>query len=454
MDSLNLRSQRLPLADKMDKLVRDANKFGWTNERRVEFDKIETEIDRLASAAADAERQERAAREQDAQAAGIDQRTFYEKKAAQTKNTITTEMRENAFRAWCFGGQPSAMRQEWADHAEACGVNLNSAEMPLNLLRKAPRTEAELRAQINEHITYRATTPQSLTAAAGGNTVANDNSLMGSVEQALLQYGGQRLLSRIVRTSGGQDLPIPTSDDTTNKASIITEGSTVTIQSLNFSQVTAKAYKYSSYVVSSVELLEDTAINLQAFIGDAIGVRIARGTNYDFTNGSGSSQPKGAVSAAVVAVTGSTATGGDITYNNIVDLYHAVDPEYRRSGSFAFQCNDGILSEIRKLVDSNGVPLWSVSLRDDAPNLLLGTPININQDMTASSTASAAKILIAGDFSKHIIRDVANLRLRRNDELLSLKDQVGWVAFSRHDSVILFSTSAAASQPLVALQTT
>tara|TARA_R100000808_G_scaffold24161_1_gene54965 strand:- start:3670 stop:5028 length:1359 start_codon:yes stop_codon:yes gene_type:complete len=449
--SLDLRQQRVPLAQKMRGIAEKCNKEGWTNEDRTEFDNLEKEIDSLASKAEDIDREERAAAQQDARNAGLDVQKHFDKK---DKSGITAEMRANAFRAWCFSDRPSSIRPEWREDAEACGVKLDSPEMSLGFMKNAPRSLEEVRAMIKENITYRATTAQSLTNAAGGFTVADDLSLMGSVEQALLEYGGQRNLSRVIRTSNGADLPIPTNDDTTTSAAIITEGSTVTIQSLNFAQVTLSSYKYSSYVVSSFELLEDTAINLQAFIGEAIGVRIARGTNASFTNGTGSSQPKGAVHAATTTVTGSTATGGDITYNNIVDLYHSVDPAYRNSASFAFQCSDGILSEIRKLVDSNGVPLWNVSLRDDAPNLLLGTAVNINQDMTASSTASAEKILIAGDFSKHIIRDVADLRLRRLDERLALSDQVGWVAFSRHDSAILFSTSATASQPLVALLTT
>ena len=218
MDSLNLKRKRLPLADQLRSVVEDAHKNGWTNDKRAEFDKIETEIDRLGAAAADAERQEKSALVNDARSAGIEESNWHEKKASQTKNMITAEMRQNAFRAWCFGGQPSAIKPEWADHAKACGVDLRSPEFSVNLLTNPPTNEAELRARINEHITYRATTAQSLTAAAGGNTVADDNSLMGSVEQALLQFGGQRLLSRIIRTNGGQDLPIPQSDDTTSAA--------------------------------------------------------------------------------------------------------------------------------------------------------------------------------------------------------------------------------------------
>ena len=93
-------------------------------------------------------------------------------------------------------------------------------------------------------------------------------------------------------------------------------------------------------------------------------------------------------------------------------------------------------------------------MADSAPDLLLGYPININQDMTSSSTNTGTKIILAGDFNKHVIRDVSSVRLRRLDERLALADQVGFVAFSRHDSVVLNSTVANASKPIHALTTT
>ena len=87
MKSLNLKRQRMPLADQLRSVVEDAHKNGWTNDKRAEFDKIETEIDRLGAAAADAERQEKSALVNDARSAGIDESNWHEKKASQTKNT-------------------------------------------------------------------------------------------------------------------------------------------------------------------------------------------------------------------------------------------------------------------------------------------------------------------------------------------------------------------------------
>jgi len=117
--------------------------------------------------------------------------------------------------------------------------------------------------------------------------------------------------------------------------------------------------------------------------------------------------------------------------------------------------SDGLLSEVRALVDSQGNPIWAISARDGIEGTqLLGHRININQSMTSSSTNDTTKIIVAGDFSKHIIRDVASVRLRRLDERLALSDEVAWTCFSRHDAAILFSTSATASAPVVALRTT
>ena len=353
--SIDLLNQRMPLAEKMRELVKEASQAddGWTPDRREKFDNMESEINRLGEQAEDAEREEKAERYNDATQAGLDEVRFQEKQDSLTKNVVTLKMRENAFRAWSFGDQPGQIKDEWRDHAKACDVDIHSPEFSVNLFSRQARSAEDIRDMIKENVTYRATTAQSLTAAAGGNTVSDDVSLMGALESALLAFGGQRNASRIIRTANGADLPIPIADDTTNSAAILTEASTVTIQSLTFGLQTLKAYKYSSYVVSSFELLSDTAIDLVGYIGQQLGERIARGTNEHLTNGDGSSKPSGAINKAPAPVTN---TGP--TYATLVDLYHSVDPLYRASGSFKWQMSDGGIERSSK----TGRLEWSSSL--------------------------------------------------------------------------------------------
>src|SRR5690606_8911689 len=113
-------------------------------------------------------------------------------------------------------------------------------------------------------------------------------------EEALLAHGGMRSVATILRTDSGASLPIPTMNDTSNKGAILAENSQTSEQVLTFNQLVLESYKYTSkHILVSVELLQDSAINVAEFIGKALGTRIARITNDHFTTGSGNGQPNG-----------------------------------------------------------------------------------------------------------------------------------------------------------------
>lgn len=200
---------------------------------------------------------------------------------------------------------------------------------------------------------------------------------------------------------------------------------------MTFAQITLKAYKYSSKLVRvSAELLQDTAIDLESFIGNALGTRIARILNTHFTTGDNSSKPQGVVNAG----TGVTcASASAITYSEILDLQHSVDPAYRANARFML--HDSTLKAIRKLVDDQNRPIFQQDITGASPGTLLGWPIVVNQDI--ATIAASAKVIVAGDFSKYLIRDVTDFTLLRLEERYADYHQVGFVGFSRHDGRIL-----------------
>jgi HK97 family phage major capsid protein len=246
-------------------------------------------------------------------------------------------------------------------------------------------------------------------------------------------------VSTVIRTDSGADLPIPTSDDTSNKGAILSENTQASEVDITFGQIVLQSFKYSSkYVLVSVELLQDSSINVAEFIGKALGERIGRITNDHFTTGDASSKPNGIVTAAGAGVT-ATALTATTTYDNVVDLVHSVDPAYRDKGKFMF--HDGGLKMLKKIKvlqysgDTTGVPLWSPGLAPGAPDTILGYPYVINQSMTTPATG--VKSILFGDFSKYLIRDVRDVTLLRLDERFADYHQVGFLAFSRHDGDLL-----------------
>lgn len=275
------------------------------------------------------------------------------------------------------------------------------------------------------------------TTTAGGFLVPEG--FQAELMKAMLAFGGVREVARILNTQSGNDIPWPNMNDTANKGRLLTENTQVTETALVFGSKTLKAYKYSSdSVLVSSELLNDSAINVEQIVIDALAERLARITNEHFTTGDNSSKPQGVVTAAGAGKT--TASETATTYSEIVDLEHSVNSAYRNNAKFMF--NDDTLKSIKKLSigSSDARPLWDPGIfRSGVPATILGYQYVINDDM--ASMAADAKFMLFGDFSKYVIRDVMGFTLKRLVERYADYDQVGFFAFSRHDGRLVTSDS-------------
>lgn len=268
---------------------------------------------------------------------------------------------------------------------------------------------------------------QSVGSGSGGGYTVPDEQ-MASIVEAMKLYGGMRAVSTIMITGGGSDLPIPTDNDTSVVGEIITENSDHNDGDVSFGQVVMQAFLYSSKIIKvSRQFLQDTSISqLEAYLNRKIAQRIGRIQNTHFTTGDGSSKPRGAVTASTL---GKTAAGAAaITYDELVDLMHSVDPAYQSNARWML--NFATLGIIRKLKDSANMPVWA-PMANGAPDTLLGRPYIINQDIPAATTG--LKSVLYGDFSNYHIRDAGGVVLLRLEERYAEKLQVGFLGFLRSD---------------------
>ena len=98
----------------------------------------------------------------------------------------------------------------------------------------------------------------------------------------------------ILDTDSGNAIPVPLEDDTSNAAAIVTEGTSLTTSTdATFSNVSLGAFTYRSLVRVSLELLQDSAFDLEAYIARKLGIRLARGFNAHATTGTGRNGPPG-----------------------------------------------------------------------------------------------------------------------------------------------------------------
>ena len=275
----------------------------------------------------------------------------------------------------------------------------------------------------------------SVTDAAGGYTVPDEFS--NSLVETMKAYGGLLGIVDVLTTASGTDLLWPTNDDTANEGAILDENTQISEQDVAFGQGKLKAYTYTSKLIRvPLQLLQDSAIDIEAFLARRIGERIGRAVAGHIATGAGTTQPVGVANATVgfpVGVTGATGNTTTVTYDSLVDLEHSVDPAYRGSAQYAM--NDLTLAAIRKLKDSQNRPLWVPSVAGGVPSTINGRPYTIDNKLPAP--AANAKSILFGDFKTgYIARRVSGAQVLRLSERYADFLQVGFFGFARWDGVI------------------
>ena len=247
-------------------------------------------------------------------------------------------------------------------------------------------------------------------------------------------WGGMREVSRIYPTATGNQIDWPTYDDTAAVATIVGEAAAIPELDIVFAQKQLNAYKYTSgYVDVSWELLQDSFFNFEALLARAFAIRFGRGTNLHFTGGNGTTQPEGIVEAINSTLT--LATGGALSYTDVVNLKYSVNKAYRMMPNTGFMFNDDVEKRLMLIATSEAMPLWAPSIRDGAPDTILGEPYTINNDMSTDFAVGADKksVMIYGALDTYLIRDVQPMTMMRLDELKALNGLVTFLGWSRHD---------------------
>jgi len=387
------REQRRKLAEQTRALM-DANPAAnWGEEQQKQYDNLVAEIDRLD---ADIDRTQKML--------DIDAKERHTARDRAERDGISEDEAHHrgnedkgVFRAWLAGGVE----------------NLTSEQREI----VAKRREA-LR-----------NTMSTTTGSEGGYLVPRE--FANTLLESLKEYGGMREVAQVIRTESGAPMDFPTTDATSEEGEILGENVEVDDEDAAFGTLVHSTFKFSSKGVAiPFELLQDSAIDIEAHIRERLTQRLGRISNRMFTAGTGTGQPHGAVTGAGAGKIGASGQVTSITWEDLVDLTHAVDPAYRRSAQCALMFHDNTLRELKKLKDNDGRPIWLPGVESGESSTLVGYRYSINQDMPAM--AAGAKSVLFGDFSRYIIRDVMQIALfRMTDSAYTRKGQVGFLAFLR-----------------------
>ena len=264
--------------------------------------------------------------------------------------------------------------------------------------------------------------------ADGGFLVPED--FERDIVSALDEENVIRSLAKVITTQHERKIPIATGHST---AQWTAENAAYTESNPSFGQKQIDAFKLTDLCRVSVELLQDSAFDIEDYLMKEFARAFGIAEEEAFCVGTGTNRPTGIFTAkgGTVGVTAASATA--ITVDEVISLVYALKSPYRRNAKFLM--HDATVSLLRKLKDSNGVYLWQPSVQAGEPDRLLGYEIYTSPYVP---TAAAGALTVAfGDFKNYWIGDRAGRTVQRLNELYATNGQIGYVATERVDGKVI-----------------
>ena len=389
-----LKQKRNTIAADMRALHDKIGENTWTEEQRTEWNKAKSELD------------------------GLDAQISREEELRRQDQTYVDDNEQEQRQQQQNNGDPAAQAQEKRVAAFDRFLRNGFAE----LTSEERQALKELRAQ--------GTTPDD----KGGYTVPTQ--MLNKIVDSMKAYGGIASVAQILNTSNGQDITWSTSDGTTEEGELLAENTAASEGDVTFGTAILGAKKLSSKIIRvSNELLQDSGVDIEAYLASRIAQRIGRGEAKYLIQGTGAGtpvQPKGLQASVTGTVNAASATA--FTWKEMNALKHAVDPAYRTAPQVRWAFNDATLQIVEEMEDNQGRPLWLPSIIGGAPATVLSVPYVVDQGIAALGAGN--KFIYFGDFNRFIIRRVAYMTLKRLVERYAEYDQTAFLAFHRFDCVL------------------
>jgi HK97 family phage major capsid protein len=243
----------------------------------------------------------------------------------------------------------------------------------------------------------------------------------------------------VLQTDSGDTLQLPTTT-AHSTASWTAQQAAITESDPVFVQRSLSAYKSALLITVANELITDTGVDLEGYLAMQAGRAVGNLIGQALVVGTGTTQPTGITTLTSLGVTGATAKAGAPSFDDVINLYYSVIPQYRASQSAAFVTADASIGQLRTLKDGQGRYLWQPGLTDGTPDTILGK--RVVQEVWMPAQALNAKSLLFGDLSAYFARMVNGIRFEQSRDYAFNTDQVTFRCIARADGTLIDQTGA------------
>ena len=209
-----------------------------------------------------------------------------------------------------------------------------------------------------------------------------------------------------INTTSGEDITIPILT-AYSAATLKAAGTAIDESEPTYASITLGSYKFGLLIPVSSELVSDAGFNISSHLAEQAGNGLGFAVNAALTLGTGSSQPRGVVTAAGAGITGSTGVVGKFSADNLIDLQYSLDGAARRLPGVAYMANTQTIGAMRKLKDDAGQYLFQVGV--GTPDSFAGYSIIENPAMAAVGTT--AKSVLFGHMPSYKVRVAGGIQV-------------------------------------------
>ncbi len=236
-------------------------------------------------------------------------------------------------------------------------------------------------------------------------------------------------------TRNGEPMRVTGVDDTAQIATVIGESTTgnpvvVSESDPNFAGFISNVdFMTTGEIKISLAEVQDSYFNLDSFIRDAFGKRIARGLAKNIVTGTASGNFQSIISTAQLSYTSPVGNTGAPTYADLVSMYAALDPAYIDSASFLM--NSQTRSLLLRETDSLGRPLFVPNVNSDNLGTILGLPVVISQYHPNVGPNSVGAVQLGSLKDAFTLRSAGEVSVLRLGERYADSGQLAYIGYFR-----------------------
>jgi HK97 family phage major capsid protein len=191
-----------------------------------------------------------------------------------------------------------------------------------------------------------------------------------------------------------------------------------------FEQLQISTHELAGYTEISERLLSRSSINLENLLAELFRGAMVYTLDNAIIQGTGVGMPLGIINTAGINLVARN-TAGQVVYNDLVNLKHAVKAVHRGGASYTLE--DSVEAGLELQTDTLGRPLFNASVANGPYDRLVGYPYTVATNCPALGTSGD---IVYGNLRQYVMVMEEEITLARSEHAQFRRNRIAYKVFT------------------------